>query len=45
MPVEKVGGIMEYSVNRQDFVNKGWHIKASDINYGEVLGKGEFGGV
>lgn len=38
-------GEPEFAVDSQDFEKAGWAIKLEEIKLGEVLGKGEFGGM
>ncbi|KAI6652241.1 Tyrosine-protein kinase CSK [Oopsacas minuta] len=38
-------GAKEYEVNLSDFAQAGWLIKKRDLEFGEVLGDGEFGEV
>ena len=42
-PVAKKGNL-DYSVDRQAFIDQGWVIPSKDLKLGEAIGKGEFGG-
>jgi len=43
-PVAKQGNL-EYTVDRQAFIDQGWVIAGRDLILGEIIGKGEFGDV
>ena len=38
-------GNLDYSVDRQAFIDQGWVIPSKDLKLGETIGKGEFGGI
>ena len=35
---------MAVAVVRKDFIDQGWNIRRKDVDLGEKLGKGQFGG-
>lgn len=45
MPLQKKGSSFSSVVSAQDFQTGGWSILPKDLFVGELIGKGEFGGI